>query len=258
MTIWKYLKQIGIEKDSMILRQWSEAKGTVWVFDPFDRIFPDDFRCLLTAHFGDCASRFARILRMGPAEWAHAVVVPGQTCTALKLLLWIHIAWSLCCNRIWIKYTTIAIIAWWRLSWCDQMSYSVPGGGKKTLWSYFEPPWSNCNRIYIVALWCFSGLLEATFWTKLKIYEWPISKWTAKDFLELIFPGLLVVLFFIPFRSSSWQLFEAKDAPLCSEDSSKASGAHGVLLFTACLGRGRKGAKACWVWKFGILQELAI
>lgn len=35
---------------------------------------------------------------MGPAEWAHAVVVPGQTCTALKLLLWIHTAWSLCCK----------------------------------------------------------------------------------------------------------------------------------------------------------------
>lgn len=29
---------------------------------------------------------------------------------------------------------------------------------------------------------------------------------------------------------------EAADAPLCSEDSSKASGAHGVLLLTACLG----------------------
>jgi hypothetical protein len=29
---------------------------------------------------------------------------------------------------------------------------------------------------------------------------------------------------------------KATDAPLCSEDSSKASGAHGLLLFTACLG----------------------
>lgn len=66
---------------------------------------------------------------------------------------------------------------------------------------------------------------------------------------------MLVVSFFIPFRFSSWQLFEAKDAPLCSEDSSKASGAHGVLLFTACLGRGRTGAKACWVWKFGIKRK---
>ena len=43
--------------------------------------------------------------------------------------------------------------------------------------------------------------------------------------------------------STHQRLTKARDAPLCSEDSSKASGAHGLLLFTACLGteKYRKG-----------------
>ena len=74
--------------------------------------------------------------------------------------------------------------------------------------------------------------------------------------LLFLWSGLIPCLLFLPSSrkrashhpsrspaSDAFRRLQAVDSPLCAEDSSKASGAHGVLLFTSRLGTDTSGKK---------------